>query len=93
MPENKLFLFIFEPYEWDYCGGAIGAIAGTYVDAVNLITNIKSTDGVKRFKSKMFSKDKRYFKKDHYDQWLLTNTIEIVGPEQSRIVFNNWNYA
>jgi len=93
MSKNKKFLFIFEPYEWDYCGGVIGVIAGIYVDAINLIIDIKSDDGVKRFKPEMFSKDKKCFKDSHYDQWLLTNTIEVNDSEQSRIVFNNWNYA
>jgi len=30
-------LFIFEPYEWSYCGGAIGVIAPDFESAVDQI--------------------------------------------------------
>lgn len=91
MPKKKRFLFVFEPYEWCYCGGAIGVIAETYDEAVELI--VKSSSKYEKYERKFFSKSEECFKKDHYDQWLLTDTIEVNSSEQSRIVFNNWNYS
>ena len=30
-------LYIFEPHEWSYCGGAIGIIAETFDEAVKIV--------------------------------------------------------
>ena len=110
-------LFIFEPYNWAYCGGAIGIIANTFEDAVDLIVRedrkraIKEAkknewnrpkhmspeehvDMYKSYKSKKyFAKTTDNFKKDNYDQWLLTQIIEVKKEEKARVVSDNWNEA
>ena len=37
MPLHKI-LFVFEPYNWSYCGGAIGVIADSFERAIDLIS-------------------------------------------------------
>ena len=34
---TQIKLFIFEPHEWSYCGGAIGVIAKNFEQAVKLL--------------------------------------------------------
>ena len=108
-------LFIFEPYEWAYCGGAIGVVAETYEDAVEFIIEndkqrclkakkrieekYKNTEKrwrpiVRRvYRREYFGKSPEKFKKDQWDQWLLTQTVKVAEEEESRIVFDNWNNA
>lgn len=99
-------LYIFEPYEWSHCGGAIGVIAETFDKAVKMIivddkTQAKqeaqngklSADDYRTYRSKYFQRNLNVFKKSHYDQWLLTHKIQLTTSEQPRILFDNWNYA
>lgn len=30
-------LFVFVPYEWSYCGGALGVVAGNYDEAISIL--------------------------------------------------------
>ena len=132
-------LFIFEPYEWSYCGGAIGVIAESFEGAINLIieedkksslveraecrkqfehyekmlknseleTNMRANYEYQRdmnyrrmkdpkvgrtYWPKYFAKTPQKFKKDHYDQWLLTHELEVL-EKNPRILFDNWNYS
>jgi len=99
-------LFIFEPYEWDYCGGAIGVISDTFENAVKCIlledqkqAREQSKEGLynmssyTNYKKKHFAKTSEGFIKDHWDQWLLTNTFDLPEETEERVVFDNWNYA
>lgn len=100
-------LYIFEPYEWVYCGGAIGVIAETFDKAVEIIIVDDKTQAEQRvqkqdklsandyrtYRSKYFQRNPDTFKKNHYDQWLLTNKIQLIDSEQPRTLFDNWNYA
>ena len=107
-------LYIFEPYEWSYCGGAIGIIAETFDKAVEMVivndkiqakreaqehntsslhTEKMPVDNYRTYRSKHFQRDSNVFKKDHWNQWLLTHEIQLADNEQPRILFNNWNYA
>ena len=94
-------LFVFEPYKWDYCGGAIGVIAKDFKRAVKLIVesgeNIKMDDDDDEvldnpYKPEYFSETKNKFKKESFNQWLLTKTIKVVDYNE-QVLFDNWNYA
>ncbi len=96
-------LFIFEPYEWAYCGGVIGIISNTFENAVGFIAEedrkrvaeaeAKGKKAYRNYKKEYFAKTPNNFKKDHCDQWLLTHTFELSEEEETRIAFDNWNYA
>lgn len=99
-------LFIFEPYEWGYCGGAIGVISDTFENAVKFILledqkqageqakeGLYDMSSYVNYKKKNFAKNTDTFKKDHWDQWLLTNTLDVPEETEERVVFDNWNYA
>ena len=86
-------LYIFEPYEWAYCGGAIGVIAETFKEAVKIV--VESDNEL--YEYKYFRTSAKTFEKDGDNQWLLTNRIPLskgldkyVEPQ---VLFNNWNYA
>ena len=83
-------LFIFEPYNWVYYGGAIGVIAESYNEAINMLL----ADKDENFKERYFGKNKKDFKESRYDQcqWLLTHTIKVVNTKKG-ILFKNWNYV
>lgn len=87
-------LFIFEPYEWAYCGGAIGVIANGFKEAVDIIIkeDEKREEEDRIYSKKHFARTPNKFKNDHYDQWLLTHVLN-VSEETSRVVFDNWNYS
>jgi hypothetical protein len=88
-------LFVFEPYEWDYCGGAIGAIAETFDEAVDLIVESKRRrlDDFRGYEKYHFSRNKNGFTEDHYNQWLLTTELEVSDDSKPEVVFDNWNWA
>lgn len=97
-------LFIFEPYSWSYCGGVIGIIAEDFKSAVNLIVTKAEEEAKERnkilpqakakphYKHKYFAETADNFRKDHGNQWLLTESFDVPDAE-ARIVFDNWNYA
>jgi len=37
-------IFIFTPFQWSYCGGAIGAVAENYDEAVSILRAYKEKD-------------------------------------------------
>ena len=56
-------LFIFEPHEWAYCGGAIGVVANTFEEAVNFIVEDdrqRYLKEKKRIEEKWKNTDKRW---------------------------------
>jgi hypothetical protein len=105
-------LFVFEPYNWSYCGGVIGIIAETFEDAVAFIVEKdrqryleekkwikekwKNTEkrwrpvASRTYRKKYFAKNSTKFK-GNWDQWLLTNIIDVPNETGTRIAFDNWN--
>jgi len=97
-------LFVFEPHEWVCCGGAIGVIASSFEEAVNLIieedkkrcSNCEWFSVDRLYYKKYFAKTPTKFRKDSVDQWLLTSTTKISSKSNIKspvILFDNWNYV
>ncbi len=113
--KTSIKLFIFEPYEWSYCGGAIGIVAKDIKQAVDIIieedikdaerkfkeekvfdrTSDTTVDDCRTYRRKYFGRTTKNFKKDGWDQWLLSHELTIIedGRPNPRILFNDWNYA
>lgn len=83
-------LYIFEPYSWAYCGGAIGVVANTFDKAVKMI--VESNDNG-LYKYKHFRMNTETFKEDNSNQWLLTHKIPVSPGKLPEILFSNWNDA
>jgi hypothetical protein len=91
--KTTIKLFIFEPYDWAYCGGAVGIVAENFEQAVELaIEEFTDDEGVCDDK---FQKTTEGFEKDHWSQWLLSDELTIIedGPPNPRVLFCNWNYS
>lgn len=100
-------LYIFEPYGWAYCGGAIGIVAETFDKAIEMIVeadkiqakskkeiyNNLTIDDCRSYKPEYFQRDKKVFKEDTSDQWLLTHKIPTSPGNLPEILFDNWNFA
>jgi hypothetical protein len=94
------YLFIFKPYEWFYYGGAVGVIAETFDDAVNLmITSHVSQSKGNRYKA--YNKEQFFAGENvvkfsvHCDveyKWILAHRIIASGTGPAMIMFDNWNY-
>lgn len=91
-------IWLFEPYMWDYCGGAVVVIAETFEDAVALIRKGNEEIGD-------YEKDALFFdsiqnavphgKKSNWEHpWLLTGSWELADTQiKGRLVTINYNYA
>jgi hypothetical protein len=104
---DNMNLYIFEPYDWDYCGGAIGIIADTFGQAVETIIAADKiqakhkakewglSDGsCRRYEPEYFQRSKEVFEDEGSDQWLLTHTIPLPATYIiPRVMFDNWNDA
>ena len=97
-------LFIFEPYKWNHCGGAIGVIARTFQEAVNAVIatdkfevwrdmRLGSGLAMRSYRRHQFATDPSYFEKPRYHQWLLTHEVIVNGHDRIQVLFDNWNYA
>jgi len=96
-------LFMFVPYEWPYCGGAIGILSDTFENAVNFIVKKDRERCVKAkalghvamrsYKREYFAKSADNFKKDHWNQWLLISIFNVPKEKKTKIAFDNWNYG
>lgn len=108
-------LYIFQPYNWDYCGGVIAVIANSFSEAVDLIIKkdvdetiamaekegdlvTKSIEEVletrRRYKRKYFARAPEDFEeKRKWDNWLLTNELNVPDENVARIVVDDWNYG
>lgn len=100
-------LYIFEPYEWDYCGGAIGVIADTFNGAIEAIIEYDRpraermakeydlpVDSCRQYKPEYFQRSTETFEENSDNQWLLNHTIHLPATYIiPRVMFNNWNYA
>ncbi len=71
-------LFIFEPYKWSYCGGAIGVLAKSFEDAVTRIL-VADKERAKKLANKEawqrglmpmeeFINRRRTYKRDHFSK-------------------------
>lgn len=91
--KTNMKLFIFEPYVWAYCGGAIGVVAMDFEEAVKLAKESEKNDDGGYDGD--FQKIAEKLKKDHWDQWLLSAELTIMeeGPPNPRVLFNNYNHA
>lgn len=87
-------LYIFEPYEWAYCGGAIGVVARTFNEAVKTIIE-SDNNGI--YKYKYFRTNIETFEEDESNQWLLTHKMPLSKDLnkyiEPQVLFNNWNDA
>ena len=95
------FLFIFEPYEWFYPGGAIGVIAETFDGAVDTILAgavLRSKSGgynsYKAYSRKQFftSKNNASVNTEFKHKWVTTHKLITVRSGPAMILFDNWNY-
>ncbi len=84
-------VFIFEPCNWEYCGGALGVIANDFDEAVKLLRK----EGKERSNNHMgnFSESREDYPDENSGQWLLTNTFDISDSEKPRVFLFNFNYA
>jgi hypothetical protein len=85
-------LFIFEPYQWEYCGGTIVVIAENYDQAIDLLLDIKDENGELEYGRDYFSTDPDDFTYG-WDQWLLSQEIELKDNLEPKVIVQNWNYA
>ena len=95
-------LYVFVPYEWDYCGGAIGVVASDFDEAVEIIKAVKHRQpgtSEERFpyKNHLFIKPEREYeylaKEDSWEQWILEYECKTDDDKGPRVVFDNWNNA
>lgn len=86
-------LYIFEPYKWPHCRGAIGVVAENFEKAVNLIINSKYNQDGDSFQIEHFQRTPENLKEDMWDQWLLTHDIPVSPDRQPGVLFSNWNYS
>jgi hypothetical protein len=104
----RMKLFIFEPYRWEYCGGAIGIVASTFSEAVNhivakakweaWITNKciphSSANPIEPYyKHSYFGLTSSDFGDRLWDNWILTNVFGLKFECNPFVAFDNWNYA
>ena len=92
---KKTNMFIFEPYNWSYCGGAIIVVADTFEKAVILAKESCENGDYEDDEEYegIFSQEKDDFEKDSWDQWLLTEKFVVIDHREARVVVNNWNYS
>ena len=95
------FLFIFEPYEWFYPGGAIGVIAETFDGAVDTILAgavLRSKSGgynsYKAYSRKQFftSKNNASVNTEFKHKWVVTHKLMDMKSGPAMILFDNCNY-
>lgn len=90
---NETTIYIFEPCNWAYCGGAIAVIANTFDQAVRLAREACTDADDEEQYDGVFSRDRKDMKEDCCDQWLLTGEFRILNDKNPRVVVNNWNYG
>ena len=90
------YLFIFTPYNWDYCGGALAVIASTYDEAVDLLLEIPGyRENGRLFLREHFSEKPESFPHEASNQWLLTSVLSLDSEyhDESKVVLVNFNYS
>ena len=86
-------MYIFEPYNWGFCGGAIVVIANTFDQAVHLAKeDCTDADDEEQYDG-VFLRDREDMKEDYWDQWLLTGEFKVLDDKDPRVIVNNWNYS
>ena len=93
MKSPKTNLYVFEPCEWEYCGGAILVIAKTFEQAIKLAAKSEVMEGSEFFG--LFSKNEQELKERNgsCNQWLLTHKFQISDTGEPRVLVNNYNFA
>ena len=95
------FLFIFEPYEWFYYGGAIGVIAETFDSAVDVILEgaVLRSKGGGYNSYKTYSREQFFASKNSASvdikfkhKWVVTHKLITIRSGPAMILFDNWNY-
>lgn len=94
------FLFIFEPYEWFYYGGAIGVIAETFDNAVDTILEgalLRSKNGYNSYRA--YSREQFFTSRNSASvntkfkhKWVVTHKLITIKSGPAMILFDNWNY-
>lgn len=88
-------VYVFEPYNWGYCGGAIVVVAETEQRAKELILTKQRAEHDDEYLPWNDSYAER-FKQNEEDGncWELTSVIECYTPVQiERVICFNYNYA
>lgn len=98
----QMKIWLFEPYKWEYCGGAIAAIASSIEEARNLITAREKEEYDKynhtaefvppRLAATLEEAKPHGEDGDYADSWLLTYSA-VVADTEPRVLFVNYNYA
>lgn len=86
-------MYIFEPCNWAYCGGAIVVIADIFGQAVRLAKEACTDKDDEKIYDGVFSRDREDMEEDYWDQWLLTGEFKVLDDKSPRVVVNNWNYS
>lgn len=90
------FLFVFEPYEWFYYGGAIGVIAETFDSAVSeiLASTVLASKGnrYKAYSREQFFISKNSITGDIKHKWFVSHKLITIRTGPVMILFDNWNY-
>jgi len=90
------FLFVFEPHEWFYLGGAVGVMAETFDDAVSAMLNstVLSSKGnkYKAYHREQFFISKNSIAGDIKHKWVMIHRLITNGSGPAMILFDNWNY-
>jgi hypothetical protein len=73
--KTTIKLFIFEPYEWPYCGGSIGVIARSFNQAVDVIIKMDKDQAKRKLEIqsglasvKRSVDDYRTFSREHFSR-------------------------
>lgn len=90
---KETIMYIFEPCNWAYCGGAIVVIAENFDQAVYLAKEACTDKDDEETYDGIFSRDQKDMEENHWDQWLLTEEFKILDDKSPRVVVNNWNYS
>ncbi len=99
-------IWIFEPYSWDYCGGALVIVAESVAqcqELMNAAAEAENAASIKQSPPPKGTTRKPDYQTLHEHEpskktriicnhWLLTHTLETTETE-ARILVENWNYS
>ena len=93
---KKTNMFIFEPYNWPRCVGAIVVIADKFKEAAILARENCTTDYDRKNGEEydgVFSGETSGLEDEKSGQWILTKKFEVIDNRKPRVVVNNWDYS
>ncbi len=88
-------LFVFEPFNWPRCAGAIVVIADKFKEAVILARDSCTTDIDRKNGDEydgVFSQETSGLEHERRGQWLLTKKLQVIDNKKPRVISDNWNY-